>query len=1115
MRLSERAIELPRLVLVAGVSVCMLGLAGLATLPKERTPRIKLPVIVVAVPNPGATPTTNEDQIVDKVEDEVDTSLDNLRDNGSVISQAVNGAAVMMFVFDEAMDVTEAKRDVESMINRVKSEFPTEAQQDPGPTVNDIAFDDFPIIQVIVAGGASDEQRRRVVDDLEARIEKVDGVAAVDVFGKRDREVQIELNPHLMTLYGFSYTDIESAIRRANMDAPSGSIESSRGEDQRVRSRTKLRSLDQIREVPLGSRSGKPVILSDLANVKMDYQVAKSMARYQGEEAAVLLVRAKTDIDVLATANTIHGLVNQFVDEAQGDQQVQIGVVRSQAREIGYMIDQLATSAAYGLTLVVLILWLALGWRNASLISISVPFALLGTAGFMWFARQSVSNDLTINNMTLFGMILVVGMVVDGCIIVGENIYRHRELGRSPIESAKRGIGEVGSSLVSAYLTTFAAFGPMFLVRGVMGEFLGQLPVVVFFALCSAMLVDHFLLPVLSMYMMKVPKDHLALMATIQEEHADDTTRSPEEIEIAGVEATAAASPIKQAYGRILSYALHHRLMVLALSIVITLTPVLLFMTGAVGMEFFPDTDVPIIEVYFELPLGSSMQKRTAKVAKQLEKAVISAIQPDEWYTPPGGKPVGPVTTIGEPGALNTRLDNEEGAGPEFGMIYIELKLAENRTRTAAQIRRAISDALPEIPGVLVRVKSPKEGPPAGAPILVRVLGRAGSSVTLEDLAQRAADIHALLAGMPGVFGVNMDYRPRQELEVDPNRTIASLFDIDAAQIATSVNYALDGVRVGQVDFDGTEEIDLRLRNQSASRDQVEDLANLPLRSPTGRIVSLAQVAQIQRAQSANVIRHYDGMRVINIRAQTEEGVLVDDVKAALITELRPDLSPAKQRALALDRGQRMIWSDQDAMIEFGGETEMRDEALEDLNIALLLAVAAMMLVLVIKFNSFIQPLIVLSSVPLSLVGVSFGLAVCGLYFSIAAMIGVVALSGIVVNDAIVLVDFINRLRNAGIPLERAVIYAGQLRLRPIFLTTVTTIGGLLPLGLNLAGGGEFFQPLTVAMMFGLGFATLLQLFVIPICCYSFDQGKGALDPTHVQPPQPQPIDEPPSEPRL
>jgi len=1084
MHISNRAIENPRLIILGAILLCVLGVAGAVTLPKERTPRVKLPVIVVAVPNPGASPEVNESQIVRKIE-EAAGELTGLKDENAILSSAMQGAAVVQFIFDDGVDVIEAKRDVESMVNRIKGEFPQDAQRDPGPTVRDIAFEDYPVIQAFVAGGSDGAQRRRIAERLEVELEKIPGVSGAEIYGGVEREVEIAVDPNAMALYRFSYQDLEAALRRGNLDVPSGSVEAATGTESRVRSITKFQNIDQVRALPIATRQGKQIILADVADVRMGHKPIKSIARYGGEDAAVVLVNAKTDVDVLGAANRAQEVVTAFIESGAGED-THIGTVRSQAREIHYMINQLGTSALYGTALVFIMLWIFLGWRNAALIGLSVPFAVLSSFAIMWFTKRSITPDLAINNMVLFALILVIGMVVDGCIIVGENIYRHRELGRSPLESAKRGIGEVGGSLISAYLTTIAAFGPMFMVRGIMGDFLGLLPTVVIFALCAAMLVDHFLLPVLSVYGMRVPKAQLDAVAEGRSEQVGDARQlSPEEAEIANAEALASASQTKRTYGNMLRYALNHRLLVIALSAVVAMTPVALFSIGAIGFEFFPDTDVPIIEVYYELPLGSSMQKRSVEVGRKIEAAVKRALREQEWYQPVRGGPrVEPVTTIGEPGALNIRLDTEAGVGPEFGLVYVELELAEHRERSSAQIRRAIVDELPDLPGVSVRVKSPSEGPPAGAPVLIRVLGQ--KETPFDVMTQQAAEIEQMLKSIPGTYDVTNDHRVRPQVTVTSNRQVASLYDLDTAMIGASINYALEGVLVGEVDFGGDDEIDLRLRNQSTDRDEVRDLANLPLRSPTGKLVTLEQVADVDRQDFANVLRHTDQRRVINIRSQLDEDMIPDQVKARVLEIMRPDMSAAERRRKMLDADDDVILANDQFIIEFGGENEIRDDAMEDLKIAMVVAAGLMLLILVVKFNSFRQSLIVLFSVPMSLVGVSIGLMIFGFYFSISSMIGVVALAGIVVNDAIVLVDFINQLVRAGVPYKDAVVYAGQMRLRPIFLTTITTVGGLLPLSLNLSGGGEFWQPLTTTIMFGLGFATLLQLFIIPIACYTF-----------------------------
>jgi HAE1 family hydrophobic/amphiphilic exporter-1 len=383
--------------------------------------------------------------------------------------------------------------------------------------------------------------------------------------------------------------------------------------------------------------------------------------------------------------------------------------------------------------------------------------------------------------------------------------------------------------------------------------------------------------------------------------------------------------------------------------------------------------------------------------------------------------------------------------------------------------------------------------------VLIRVLAQKETSI--DGLAQRAAEVEQMLRGVPGVDDVSNDFRLRPQIGAQPELVVARLFDIMPDQIKRSVNFAFEGIEIAEVDFGGDDEIDVRLRNLPAYRDELRDLMDLPLRSETGKIVTIEQVARVDRDFAPNVIRHYDGRRVINVRAQLDAGVTTDQVKARMLAALRPDLSEAEQRRMV--HNDDVMLADADVIIEFGGENEIRDDAVADLQLAMIVAGVLMMVILVFKFNSFVQPVIVLFSVPLSLVGVALGLMICGMAFSVSAMIGVVALAGIVVNDAIVLVDFINNLKRAGLPIREAVIFAGQLRIRPIFLTTVTTIGGLLPLALNVSGGGEFWQPLTVSIIFGLLFATLLQLFIIPIACYSVERspaGDRARRPQFAQP---------------
>lgn len=1065
----DRAIERPRLVFACTILACIVGVIAAATLPRERTPRVRMPVVTVIVPNPSASPNTNESQVVDVIEREA-ASLDGLRSHGGMISEARHGSAIVRFQFSNNVDSLDARRDVESLINRVQGDLPAAARSNPGPSVEDVAFEDWPLIQILIAGGESPQQRRRVARGLRSEARRLPGVSGVDMFGDLASEVLINVDQELLSLYRLTRDDLIRAVQLGLQESPAGVIETGSGSEIRVQMRQRSDELAHIRRIPIDAREGSLVVLEDVAEVQFDRAPASTLARFNGEDATVLLVRPRKDADLLATARKVGELVEEFNASGKAEQTT-ITTGRSLTRQIQSMLHQLGSSAAWGALTILVLLTYFLGWRNSIIIISAVPMALLATAAALWLAKRSVLPDLAINNMVLFAVILVTGLVVDGSIIVGENICRHRESGLGPLQAAQKGVAQVGPSLITAHLTTLAAFAPMLFIGGVVGEFLGVMPIVVLFALIAALLIDHIVLPVLSVRFMQTPSP-----SGRGDRDGNATLMSSDrEIERQRIESATT-------YAGIFRCMLRRRAMILTAAFALMTAPIVAIATGMLGLTFFPESDIPIVEVHFELPPGSSLNQ-TATAAELIERSVMEAVRTEEWYQATADAvPSGPVTTLGEPGALNTNLDGQQGIGPEYGMIFIELVDARDRARSVFEIRQAIESNLPMLPGVLMHVRSPSDGPPAGAPVVLRVI--ADEHTSMETIAARSASIERLLTSFDGASDVRSDLRHRLSMEVSPNQDVAALMGVNVYDINQTVSYALDGQRIAELDLGTDEPVHVRVQGRRGAGDARQDLEDFPLRGASGKIARLGQVASVTHARDVDVIRHYDGRRVVNIRADLRPGVIPDDIKQELITALRPELSATDRFGLL--RGDDSLLSDAEVTIDFGGENEARDEALADLHTALLIAVGAMVIILLTQFNSIVQVLIVLGSVPMSIVGVVLGLIACGLSFSISSMIGLVALSGIVVNDAIVLVEFYNRLRHEGQSPEEAAINAGRLRLRPILLTTMTTIAGLIPLSLNLYGGGEFWQPLAITIMSGLAGATLLQLFIVPLMCCTF-----------------------------
>lgn|GEM_PF-320878 len=1108
MKISEKSVEHPRIVLVIALALVLFGVLGVLTLPKERTPRIKLPIVMVAVSNPGAQPLTNDTQIVRRIEDEAAGELSDLDETGGLQSQAMYGAGLVQFFFQDGVDIRDAKQDVQELINRIKGEFPDRAQTDPGPILSEIDFEGWPIVQVFLAGGALGE-RFTMADELKERIEELEGVRVVQEFGRREREIEVLLDPERLAEQRLTSTDVINAIRRGNIDLPTGELERV-GIERRVRFDGRFADLDEVRGLPVVEREGTIIRLGDVSEVAFGYEPQTSIARYGQRDAVVLQAMGMKDINVLRLADRIEAMVAEFAHDrglsgagsgaGGGGDGLLIGTNRSQGREIRIMFDQLGSSAIFGMILVVLVLTVFMGWRNAMLISIAIPFSLIVAGALMLLAKRTFFPDLAINNMSLFSLILVIGMVVDGALIVGENIYRHREMGQSPVDAAKLGIREVGPAVLSADLTTVAAFAPMYVVRGVMGDFMGTMPTVVIFALGASLLVDHFLLPALSVYVLKPSKKRLR--RAVDGGHASATGA----IDPGAIAKMAEATRATRWYGRVIRRSLEHRRLVIALTLLAATTPAFLAWSGALGFEFFPESDIAQIEAYVESPIGTDMETGAVVAVEQVEAAILRAIRPEEWHHPvKGGPPVAPTTTIGETNALSTRLESSWETGPEYARIFCELTLEQHRDRNVSEIIEAIRAELPDMPGVRVELTAPSEGPPTGSDVYVRVLG--DDRITIDRLAERAGAIETIIESIPGTYDVSSSHRLRPQYRATPIREVAGFFGVTAVDIAQAISSALRGVEVTDVDFGGDESFDIRVRSTADTRRTLSDLRDLPVRTASGRVVSLDQVAHVRRVVEPNQIKRYDRKRMIAVSASLRDGTLADDVKAELKKRLGVSEGVAPVRAgLAgvLDRiGAKMaraggdpdteMYRDNEIVVQFGGENEFRDKAVADLRLAMLLATALMALILIVQFNSFVQPLIVLAAVPLSLIGVGVGLALIGLNFSVAAMIGVVALAGVVVNDGIVLVSFINQLREVGVEKQRACVLAGQLRLRPVLLTTVTTVGGLAPLALNVAGGGEFWQPLTVSIIFGYSFATALTLVVIPLLYTMLVKEHGAL----------------------
>lgn len=1057
MYLSRKAIDRPRLVIVSVLMVIAASAIAALYIPVQRTPAITKAVVIVIIPYPGAQPTEVEEDVTRKIEEALQ-GLDNV---DYIDSSSMRGSSVTGIVFLDGVPPKRARDDVAHLVDQVRRELPL--GRDIQPIITDIDFEDAPLMLVNLAGPPGFDPRalKQIAEDVQDELEAIPGVANTQLFGGREREIHVNVNPDLMAQYGLSIGDVLSRLAAFHSGLPGGSLNTAEFDFQ-VRSETKFRNVDDIRQAPLIQRGGRLIRVVDVAEVRDTYQRLKNMAQLDGKNTATIIVSKEADINTLGAARAVK---DRLADLQEQYPHIEFSTTREISEDISIMFWVLGSSAVFGAMLVLIILTWSMGLRISVLVLMAIPFSAAIALIFLFVA------GIHISNMVIFSFILVLGMVVDGAIIVAENIHRHIERGEPPIEAAKTGIDEVGIPVISADLTTVAAFLPMLLVPGIMGDFMGVMPKVVSVALLGSMTVDHFLIPVLAAYWYqrqapgpRAGREGAAatLGGALPLVHPESRIRPNH-------------GPFTRTYAAALRYSLNHRWVVLSCCGLLLVWAVFTWMR--IGFVFFPESDRGQFTINFELPLGYSIEE-TLKASHAITEPLLE-LQKE-------GHVIHFVTALGSSSGLTSRLETDPATGPEFGKIMVQLLPPTQRNLHQNEILKDLRSEIKPWPGMIYRIEEVQEGPPGGADVSVRLTGK-----NLEQLGKLARAMAEPLAGVNGTIEVQTDYRPDSpELIIEPHPDVVGLFGMTDAEVATMVQTAILGNTTMQLSLDD-EDVTLRVQADPEYQKSKEDVTRLMLTSPSGRRATIGQLAEIRRSGGLFAVNRRDRRRAVTLRCNIDKDainpkedrkVIPDDVFGELRRRILPEFGFAPAEAGAMTFLGKPGTQAEGVRATFTGENEERDKNVSYLFRSMIIGILLIFAILVIQFNSFRQTLVVLATVPLSFVGVIFGMWVTGHPFSLASFIGLVCLAGIVVNDAIVLVDFANQARRRGMHVKHALLEAGVNRLRPVLLTTVTTIGGLLPLFMNVSGGAEFWQPLTGAVIFGLGFATVLTLLVIPVC---------------------------------
>lgn len=917
----------------------------------------------------------------------------------------------------------ETEADMENMIQKVRDKVAKARKFLPSgieePEVTEINVSDIPIMIISVVGDLSPSYLKRLAEDVADEIKMMPEVLGTDITGGLTREIQIVVDPDRLEQYGLTLLEVAGAVNQADVSIPGGQISIS-GRKYSLRTLTEVVRVKDYEKVPLLERGGKVVFLGDVAEIIDGYNEEISYSRVSGRPSVSIAVKKRPGANILESASKIREKVKEL--EKGFPAGVEAVVTADQSKFIKQGFDAMTNSALSGLVVVVMVLFFALGLRNSIITSFSIPLTLLIT--FIFLNILGISN----NDIVRFSLVLCIGLLVDNAIIVVENVYHHHQLGKDRITAVIEGTAEVALPVISATLTTISAFLPLLLMSGVMGSFLGYMPKTVAVTLGSSLLVALVANPIILSRFMKQNIKHGKVV-------------SPDED----------LKWLKKVYVKFLILALNNRFMVVLVVLTGLVSVGMVFGFGILKTEMFPEGDFDIIYTIVETPPGTGVEF-TNSVATRIED-IINENVPES---------VRAVTAVGFKGASAFEL-SFQGKQSNYAEITIELTDSREVMRaTDKEIKERLKPLVEHITGAKIRFRSINMGPPTGAAINLKIFGN-----DLDELKRISADVQQILGTIKGAVEVKDDFtNAAPELTVHVDRKKAASLGVPLIGVSQVIRAATAGIKIREFrdEEDVSRKYDLILKYPVEARNSMEMFDKIGIRSVMGRIVPLTAFATVSQGPGVNVLRHSDRRRVVNVTGVNFERSAVEITK-----ELKEKL-----KNYELPPGYNFSYE---------GDWSGTKESFDSLKLAYIVAFILILAILVAQFNSFFQPFAIMAALPLSIVGGVVGLLLTGNNFTIMSFIGLVGLTGIVVNDSIVLVDRINSLRKKGLNIHEAIINAGRDRLRPIISTTLTTIGGLLALTLT----DQMWEGLGVIIIFGIAFATVLTLVVVPVMYTLFD----------------------------
>ncbi|MCK5214020.1 MAG: efflux RND transporter permease subunit [Candidatus Omnitrophica bacterium] len=1022
MKLSEISVKNSLLVNIISIFIIVVGIYAMFSLRLDMFPSVDFDIVTITTVYPGAAAEDVEKFVTIPIEKE----LKNLSGIKALESSSDEGLSTIGIKIDpEVSDKDGVVDDIRTAVDRVRN-LPEGIEEDP--YVFELKSKERPILELSISGEFPQEAKRQYAEALEDRLLDIKGVASVRRIAWRDREFWVEVFPQKMAAYHVSFDEIIDALRSRNVSLPGGPLEEDKWEYS-ICVTGEFTTVEEIADVVIRANdAGNWLKIKDVARVVNAFEDKTHIAKTNMEEAIGMVAIKSEQADVVRMADKVKKVVNGFKKDMPE------GMDATITNDFSYYVRRrlgvLKNNGLIGFLLVLGILFLFLNFIPAAMTALGIPIAI-----FITFITMLLLG-MSINLVSMLGLIIVLGMLVDDGIIVAENTYRYIEEGMEPHAAAIRGTQEVIAPVTVAILTTCAAFAPLLFMKDIMGKFIREVPVVVMIALAASLCEAFIILP-----------SHMAEFISWNQRRTGVAKAVPKKRKwFQGVVTW---------YLKLLKKALKRRYLFVFGILIPLLIGSILLLKFKVKFILFPDEGIEQFYVRAEAQKGVSLDELNELIAP-VEEAVAEL--PPEYMD-----------------AFRTYLgsiEEERGFDPNakrgshLGQITVFLTPFQTRDKDAKEIANIVREKIKDVDGLeKLYISQPQAGPPVGKALSVAIKG--DEFVVLQEIAAKFTEY---LNTVDGVGDVDTSYQfGKKQIKIHVNEEKARQYYITVGQIAKTVRAAYKGEVATTVNpVKAEEEINVLVRLAAEERDELASFDNILIRNQFDNLVPLKAVAEVVEEEGVYLINHKDGKRVIYVTASVDK----DKITSLEVNQnLQKEFKDITQDYLGYH-------------VVYGGEFESQQESRMNLLVSFIVALSVIFIILTAMFNSLLQPFIVMLAIPFGLIGVIIAFFFHGKPLNFFALMGIVGLTGIVVNDSIVLVDFINRMRKQGKGRRESLIEAGRIRLRPVIMTTVTTIGGLVAVAYGIGGGDPFLKSMALAIIWGLFFATGLTLIVIP-CIYA------------------------------